>query len=55
MKYNDLNYLKLKPKRIYWKVIAGPDDLSEIQQSDLVYDAYDYKIRQLEFTPSIAI
>lgn len=41
------NYLLNKPKKINWKVIAGPE-LSAIQQYDLVFDDYDLKIRGLK-------
>lgn len=37
-----------KPKRIYWKVIAG-SPLSEAQMSDIVFDPIDYKIRGLKW------
>jgi hypothetical protein len=46
----ELEYLNNKPRRIFWKHVVGPD-LTEIQESDLVYDAYDFKIRQLEWRP----
>lgn len=32
------------PKRLYWKVIAGPP-LTFAQQQDLIFDERDYKIR----------
>lgn len=34
------------PKRIYWTSIAGPK-LTYAQESDLLFDERDYKIRQL--------
>ena len=43
----DTRYVEMKPRRINWKVIAGNDDLSEIQRHDVVFDNYDLKIRQL--------
>jgi len=49
MKQNiDLNYLYNKPKVISWKRVAGPE-LNYCQMHDLVYDEYDYKIRQLSY------
>ena len=36
-----------KPKRIYWKYVAGPKHLDPIQLSELVYDEHDYRIRQI--------
>lgn len=43
----NLEYLNNKPVRIYWDVVAG-GKLSEIQMSDLVYDDFDCKIRQIK-------
>lgn len=41
-----MEYLKNKPKKLNWKVIAGnPDELSDLQQYDLIYDSIDYSIR----------
>jgi hypothetical protein len=39
-----LTYLNRKPKVIRWKVVAGPP-LTPIQSYDVVFDAYDLKIR----------
>jgi hypothetical protein len=41
-----LNYLGLKPKKVNWRVVAGPR-VSYIQSYDLVFDEFDCKIRQL--------
>lgn len=49
----ELEYLYSKPKKIRWKWVAGPE-LLEAQEYDLVYDAYDFKIRQLQFIPHSA-
>lgn len=44
-----LDYLKNKPSRIRWKVVAGDRyDLDYYQGYDLIYDEYDLKIRRLE-------
>lgn len=42
----NLDYLKEKPKVIRWEVVAGPE-LGFIQTYDVVYDEYDYRIRQI--------
>ncbi len=42
-----LNYLKTKPRRIHWEVIAGNPYLSPTERYDVVYDDYDLKIRGL--------
>lgn len=48
-KLRNLDYLKNKPKTIWWDIVAGPPgyELSILQDHDLVFDSYDYKIRQL--------
>ena len=46
----ELDYLYLKPRRIWWKHIVGPK-LTELQESDLVYDEYDFKIRGIRYLP----
>lgn len=48
----ELEYLNYKPRRIFWKVIAGPP-LTEAQESDLVFDANDFKIRDIQYRPRI--
>lgn len=47
--YGNLNYLNNTPERVFWKIIAGPPGykLDILQESDLVYDKHDRKIRQL--------
>lgn len=47
-KNTDLDYLYQKPKIIAWKVVAGPE-LNYCQMHDVVFDEYDYKIRQLNY------
>jgi len=53
MKY-DYNYHKNPekgyPKTIWWKIVSGPpgERLSILQEYDLVFDEYDYKIRKME-------
>lgn len=42
-----LDYLKNKPKRINWVVVAGNRQLSYYESYDLVFDEYDLKIRNL--------
>ena len=44
-----LEYLNNKPKTIWWEIIAGPPGykLNALQDHDLVFDKFDYKIRQL--------
>lgn len=46
LKYTEKGY----PKKIWWKIIAGPPDfrLSILQEYDLIFDEYDYKIRKIE-------
>lgn len=39
-------YLGNKPVRLFWSHVAGPE-LTHLQQSDLIFDEYDCKIRQL--------
>lgn len=41
------DYLRNKPKRLKWKVVAGDDDLDYYQSYDLIFDANDLKIRKL--------
>ena len=36
------------PKTIWWNVLAGPNNLSMLQDHDIVFDAYDLKIRKIE-------
>ena len=43
----NLDYLKNKPKKVYWKVVAGERKLSYYESFDLVFDKYDSKIRGL--------
>lgn len=44
-----LNYLNNKPKRIYWTVVCPSSyRLSVLQDSDLIYDDKDLKIRGLD-------
>jgi len=44
----NLSYLEQKPYRIWWDVIAPKGyKLSILQESDLIYDDYDLKIRKL--------
>lgn len=41
-------YLKHRPHRIFWDVVAPKGaKLSVLQESDLVFDKYDLKIRKL--------
>lgn len=43
-----LQYLTNKPKRLFWKVIAPAGaKLEYLQESDLIYDQYDLRIRKL--------
>lgn len=43
-----LEYLKNKPKRLKWKVVAGNEyGLDYYQTYDLIYDDYDLRIRKL--------
>lgn len=35
------------PKKIWWKVIAGPGKLSILQEYDLIFDQKDLRIRKL--------
>lgn len=48
----NLDYLNEKPVRIRYRIIAG-EGLHSIQMSDLVFDEYDYKIRQIEIPEKI--
>lgn len=38
------------PRKIWWDIVAGPPGyrLDIIQEYDLIFDEYDYKIRKLE-------
>lgn len=36
------------PKTIWWEVIAGPKDLSILQEYDLIFDERDLQIRKIE-------
>lgn len=46
-----LEYLKNKPKTIWWTIITGPPGykLGILQDHDLVFDKYDYDIRQIPY------
>lgn len=44
----NLDYLYNKPKVIVWRIVAGPE-LDYCQMHDLVFDEYDYNMRQLSF------
>jgi len=48
-KLGDLRYLKMKPKTVYWQVIAEAPEkkLTFWESFDTVYDSYDLKIRGL--------
>lgn len=47
-KYQNLDYLTNKPKRLKWKIVAGNEyGLDYYQTYDLIYDDYDLKIRKL--------
>lgn len=50
LKCTNLDYLKLPPKTINYKIVAGPPDakLSSIQDHDVIFDKYDLKIRKLD-------
>jgi hypothetical protein len=52
-KNTDLAYLYQKPKVIAWKRIVGPE-LDYCQMHDLVFDNYDYQIRQLTYKQVLA-
>ena len=41
-----MDYLKNKPIRIYWKVVAG-GELTPIQRYDVIFDENDLKKRQI--------
>lgn len=43
-KYPEKGY----PHKIWWNVVAGPRELSILQEYDLMLDDYDYKIRRLD-------
>jgi len=47
-KHPNLDYLYNKPKVVVWKHITGPG-LDYCQMHDLVFDDYDYQIRQLSY------
>jgi len=42
-----LDYLNKVPIKISWKVVAG-GELHPIQMYDIVFDEYDFRIRQME-------
>lgn len=46
----NLNYLNRKPKKLKWKIIAGPPDveLDYYQSYDLIYDEKDLKLRKMD-------
>ena len=52
IKLEDYEYWKHPPKgypkTIWWNVIAGPSNLSMLQDHDVIFDAYDLKIRKIE-------
>lgn len=46
---NNLDYLNNKPQYIQYEVIAGQtENLHPINLCDVVFDDYDWKIRQME-------
>jgi hypothetical protein len=49
-KYTNLDYLKLPPKIINYRIVAGPPNakLSILQDHDVIFDKYDLKIRKLD-------
>ena len=48
----DTNYWKYPkegfPKTIYYKIIAGNRRLSILEETDIIFDEYDLKIRKIE-------
>ena len=50
----ELSYLFKSPRKIHWKVVAGPP-LENIQMYDLVYDRHDFQIRNVEYAPRIPL
>lgn len=56
LKHNNLDYLKLPPKTINYKIIAGPPGvkLSSLQDHDIIFDKYDLKIRKLDSPENLA-
>lgn len=48
-----LDYMNETPKKITWRIVAG-GELEDIQMYDIVFDEYDYKIRQLEMKKSVS-
>lgn len=47
-KDTSLDYLNNKPKIISWRHLIGPE-LEYCQMHDVVFDEYDYRIRQLSY------
>lgn len=48
--HKNLQYLYKKPKTIWWEVIAPKGaKLTVLQDHDLVFDQYDYKMRRIEW------
>jgi hypothetical protein len=45
---NSINEPYKRPINIYWSVVAGPRDLSILQDHDLILSDYDLKIRQID-------
>lgn len=56
LKQHSLDYLKLPPKTINYKNIAGPKGcrLSSLQDHDIIFDKYDLKIRKLDTPENLA-
>ncbi len=48
VKTHNLDYLQNRPKKLHWKVVAGPDNLSFYQKYDLIFDLHDLKIRRMD-------
>lgn len=57
LKYTNLDYLKLPPKIIHYKIVAGPpgERLSWIQDQDVILDKHDLKIRKLDTKENLDI
>ncbi len=49
-KTGNLDYLKLPPKRINWKIVARPSGakLSSLQDHDIIFDKTDLRIRKID-------
>lgn len=37
-----------RPVKIFWKIVAGPTNLHEINLYDIILDDYDLKIRKMD-------